>query len=71
MKMNKSRESHEYEQNLKKSWKWIKAGKVMNMNKISKSHENNKNRESHEYEQNLKKSWKWIKAGKVMNMNKI
>ncbi len=31
--------SHENEQNLKKSWKW-KAGKVMNMNKISKSHEN-------------------------------
>ncbi len=34
MKMNKNRESYENEQNLKKSWKLIKTGKVMNMNKI-------------------------------------
>ncbi len=54
MKINKNRESHEYEQNLKKSWKWIKTGKVMKMNKISKSHENEQNLKSHENEQNLK-----------------
>ncbi len=45
MKMNKNRESHKNEQNLKKSWTSTKSQKVMKMNK---------SRESHEYEQNLK-----------------
>ncbi len=57
MKINKNRESHEYEQNLKKSWKWIKAGKVMNeqnlksmkMNKTGKVM-NEQNLKSHENE---------------------
>ncbi len=57
MKINKNRESHEYEQNLKKSWKWIKTGKVMKMNKISKSHENEQNLKSHEKSSLYESAW--------------
>ncbi len=61
MKINKNRESHEYEQNLKKSWKWIKTGKVMKMNKISKVMKMSKSQ----------KVMKMNKSQKVMDMNKI